>query len=123
MRVIVAGSRDFADYGYLRNALDRILDPTDDVEFVSGDCRGADRLGIRYADEHQIYLRHFPADWDKYGRAAGPMRNRAMARYAAEDHGMLIAFWDGVSRGTKNMIEEAKKAGLKVYVYTGGAEN
>ena len=57
-------------------------------------------------------LCQFLAQWDKYGRQAGPMRNRQMA----ENADALIAYWDGESRGSKNMIEEAKKRGLKVAV-------
>jgi hypothetical protein len=54
----------------------------------------------------------FPADWKTHGKAAGPIRNRQMAKNAEA----LIALWDGNSRGTKNMIETATKLGLKVYV-------
>ena len=57
-------------------------------------------------------MRVFPADWDKYGKRAGYLRNVQMAEYADA----LLAFWDGESRGTKNMIDEALSRGLKVGV-------
>ena len=58
-------------------------------------------------------MKRFPAEWDKYGRKAGPLRNEAMARYADA----LLAYWNGESKGTKSMIELAKASGLKVGVY------
>ena len=73
---------------------------------------GADALGERYAAERGYLLRRFPADWKQYGRAAGVRRNKEMAQNADA----LIAFWDGISRGTKNMIEEATAAGIIVCV-------
>ena len=58
----------------------------------------------------------FPADWKVYGKQAGPVRNRQMLNYAKEEQGALLAFWDGKSRGTKNMIDIAKDAGIIVKV-------
>lgn len=58
----------------------------------------------------------FPAQWDAYGRSAGIIHNREMAEYAAEGRGVLFSFWDGKSRGTKSMIELAKKYGLEINV-------
>jgi hypothetical protein len=82
------------------------------LEIVSGAAPGADRVGERFATGNGIALKKFPADWDKHGRAAGPIRNGEMGDYADR----LIAFWDGESRGTKNMIETAKEKGLIVRV-------
>lgn len=82
------------------------------TEVVSG-CSGAvDMLGEKWAQFVGLPIMSFPANWELYGRKAGPIRNRMMAEYAEA----LIAVWDGKSRGTKNMIEEAKKRDLKVYV-------
>ena len=67
--------------------------------------RLADTLGKRYAEEHDIPVMSFPADWNKYKKAAGYIRNQEMAQHADA----LVAFWDGQSRGTKNMIEIAEK--------------
>lgn len=118
VRIIVAGGRDFSDYRLVADTLDSLLPKlkTEDITIISGGCRGADALGERYASEHQIPVRRFPADWNAYGRAAGPIRNRQMADYSALAKGILLAFWDGKSRGTASMISLAERAGLDVVV-------
>lgn len=117
LRIIIAGGRDFADYELVKSTLDKYLkDIKGEAVIISGTSRGADRLGERYARENNLMVKRFPADWDLYGKSAGPIRNSQMAKYAAEGHGILFAFWDGNSRGTKSMIELAKKYGLEVYV-------
>lgn len=115
MKVIIAGGRYFNDAGLMKLKCDKILAPylTDpDLEIVSGKARGADSLGEAYAKDNNIKIAEFPADWDKHGKAAGYIRNEEMAKYADA----LIAFWDGKSRGTKHMIDLAKKHRLKVRV-------
>nr|WP_302052948.1 DUF2493 domain-containing protein [Shouchella clausii] len=114
IKVIVAGSRNFSNYALLERKLDAILRNRVDegVEIVSGKARGADTLGERYAKERGYAIKEFPADWEKNGKAAGPIRNRKMAEYADA----LVAFWDGKSRGTNNMIETAEELGLQVRV-------
>jgi len=79
---------------------------------VSGTARGADKWGERYARRFNYIITKFPADWNKYGKSAGYIRNKQMAEYA--DH--LIAFWDGESKGTKHMINLATKQGIIVDV-------
>ena len=114
-RVIIAGTRTFSDYSLLAEYADKKLaevSKKDSIEIVSGGASGADALGERYAKERGYYIRRFDAEWKRYGRAAGPRRNKQMAEYADA----LLAYWDGKSRGTKNMIEEAKKRGLKVAI-------
>lgn len=113
-RLVVAGSRSFADYDRLAADLDRLLArrlPA--VEIVCGACpSGADALAVRYARSRGLALRLFPADWAAYGRSAGPVRNRAMAEYGHA----LVAYWDGRSRGTASMIGAAQARGLRVVV-------
>lgn len=113
-RVIIAGCRDFNDYELLKEKCDYFLqdEKKEDVVIISGHASGADALGERYAQERGFQLETFPADWKAHGRAAGPIRNARMASAA----NALIAFWDGKSRGTKNMIESAKNHNLKVVV-------
>lgn len=82
------------------------------TEVVSGCARGVDRLGEQWAQMRSIPIKRFPANWDRDGRSAGPIRNRQMANYAEA----LVAIWDGESKGTKNMIEEAERRGLVVFV-------
>lgn len=116
MRVIIAGGRDFTNFQQLADNLDRLFADDVDVEVASGAQRGADAEGERYAEfraDEGWTVTRFPADWDKHGKAAGPIRNAEMAAYAD----VLVAFWDGKSRGTSNMIQTALKAGLEVHVY------
>ena len=109
--MIVAGTRSFADYSLLRQYVDFMLSRIEDsIEIVSGHARGADAMGERYAEEHGYVIKLFPADWKRYGKRAGVIRNAEMAEYADA----LIAFWDGKSRGTHNMVEEARSRHLKI---------
>lgn len=112
--VIIAGCRDFADYELLKEKCDFYLQnkKKEDIVIVTGHVSGADALGERYAQERGFQLETYPADWKAHGRAAGPIRNAQMASVAHA----LIAFWDGKSRGTKNMIDTAKKHNLHVAV-------
>ncbi|UMB52433.1 DUF2493 domain-containing protein [Lutibacter sp. A64] len=111
MKLIIAGTRTFNDYKKLCTECDNILQDQNNIEIVSGAYyKGADKLGEQYAKERGYKITRFPANWKRYRRAAGPKRNEQMAEYADT----LIAFWDGKSRGTKNMIELAKTRGLKV---------
>lgn len=112
-RMIVAGSRDFSDYDYLAKMLDGLsAHIADTITILCGECRGADRLGKRYAIEHGYDVASYPADWKKYGKSAGYIRNREMAKNADS----LVAFWNGVSRGTKHMIDLATEYGLEITV-------
>lgn len=112
IKVIIAGGRDFKDYDLLKEKLDYYLSNLENIIIVSGGASGADSLGERYAKEKGYSLVTFQADWNKYGKSAGPIRNRQMANYA--DH--LVAFWDGKSRGTLNMINTAKELALKIKI-------
>ena len=121
-RIIIAGSRDFTDYDCLEREVDRYfenfsIDKTK-ATIISGTARGVDRLGEMYAEKHNIDLIRCPAEWKKYGRSEGPKRNREMAQISMSDGcvGVLLAFWNGESIGTKNMIDCAKKHGLKIHI-------
>lgn len=125
LRVIIAGSRDFDDFPKLMNSCIDILheisaqnDDLDKIRIVSGTARGADLLGEQYAKISGYELSRFPADWDGLGKRAGYVRNAEMAKYAMADgnYGVLIAFWDGKSKGTKHMINLAEKNGLEVHI-------
>ena len=114
-RVIIAGTRDFSNYELLKEKCDNILSTKrqdSNIVILSGTAKGADRLGERYARERGFQLLRFPADWDKDGNKAGPIRNAKMA----DNADALIAFWDGTSRGTAHMIMTAKEKGLATRV-------
>jgi hypothetical protein len=114
MKVIIAGSRNFTDFKKLCEACNGLLQDQTNIEIVSGaHYKGADKLGEKYAAEKGFPLTKFPADWNRYGKAAGPKRNLQMAIFADA----LIAFWDGKSRGTCSMIRLAEKQKLQVNVY------
>ena len=119
MKVIVAGGRDFKDYYLLKETLDNFQQEYGNItEVVSGGARGSDKLGEQYANENNIHIKRFVPDWEGLGKKAGHVRNRKMGDYAKEHSGMLVAFWDKQSRGTKGMIDYTTKIGLKsVVVY------
>ena len=115
-RIIVCGSRDFDDYELFNRSMEENVARFSYVQLVSGHARGADLFAERYAEEKGIPIAVFKADWEKYGRAAGPIRNRMMLEYALEEDAVVMAFWNGESRGTKNMISQAEKAGAVVHI-------
>jgi len=111
-KVIIAGGRDFDDYELLEKNLDFLFQNKENVVVVSGKASGADSLGERYAKDRGLKIKEFPAEWNKYGKSAGYRRNEQMAQNADA----LVAFWDGVSRGTKHMIEVAKSNELRIRI-------
>ena len=119
MKVIVAGGRDFKNYKLLKCTLDSFQQEYGNItEVVSGTAIGVDKLGEQYANENNTPIKRFVPDWQGLGKKAGHVRNRQMGDYAKEHNGMLVAFWDKQSKGTKGMIDYANKIGLKnVVVY------
>ncbi len=113
MNVIIAGSRNFDNYKLLKEKVDNILKDKKDITIVSGTANGADKLGEKYAFENNLSLKKFPADWEEHGKSAGYIRNEQMAKFSQ----ILIAFWNGKSKGTKHMIDLANKHSLDVYVF------
>ena len=109
-RVIVAGSRHFNNYNYVSGVLDALIQEDDII--INGLAPGVDTLALWKSNKRGQKLEKFPADWDKYGRAAGPIRNEKMAKVATH----LIAFWNGKSKGTKSMIDLAKKYNLDIKI-------
>ena len=109
-RLLVCGSRDFEDYDLLKSKLDHYLSRHRLVEIVSGGCKGADKLAERYAKEKGFAFREFPANWNKYKRAAGPIRNEEMHKYISQfENRGVVAFWNGQSAGTRGNFELAHK--------------
>ena len=109
MRTIIAGSREITDYNILCQCIDRCPFKDKITLVISGTARGVDQMGERWAEENNIPIQRFPANWEKYGRGAGPIRNRQMANNADA----LIVLMIPESRGSKNMYETAIHMGIK----------
>ena len=113
MKVIIAGSRGLEapenEWWIIHAVIESGFPVT---EVVCGEARGVDVAGKQWAHKAGVLVKSFPANWNLYGPGAGAIRNAEMANYADA----LIAVWDGVSPGTKNMIDLAHAKGLKVYV-------
>jgi hypothetical protein len=113
-RIIIAGGRDFHDYEMVKKACDKYTkDKYKSIEIVCGMAKGADTLGKKWGEDNGYDIAKFPADWNKYKNAAGPIRNKQMAEYG----NVLIAFWDTKSKGTKNMIDTARDLGLEIVIF------
>src|SRR5258707_15356809 len=104
MRVLVCGSRHFHDYERLKE----VLDGHEISEIIHGGARGADTLSGDYGKGRNVPVRVWPADWNTYGKRAGPIRNHQMLSEGKPD--LVVAFLAPDSRGTKHMIEIAQKA-------------
>ena len=100
MKVIVAGNRDFCDQDFVFNAIEE--SGFEISEVISGKATGVDTAGEWYAYNNNIKRTAFPADWTTHGKAAGPIRNTAMANYADA----LVLVWDGVSSGSRDMLQK-----------------
>jgi hypothetical protein len=114
MKLIIAGSRDNCNIHHVRSAIESIPKDWSITEIVSGGARGVDYLGEQWGHRCGIPVKIFPARWATYGRGAGMMRNWEMAEYADG----LLAVWDGVSVGTKNMIQVMKTLGKPSIIYS-----
>tara|TARA_R110000851_G_C12635387_1_gene518345 strand:+ start:19 stop:471 length:453 start_codon:yes stop_codon:yes gene_type:complete len=114
-RVIIAGGRDFSN----PYSIDRVMKylfghrQSHSLEVVCGGARGADTEGEQWALRQSQTVTKFLPDWDGLGKRAGFVRNAEMADYAD----VLVAMWDGKSRGTSHMIKDARKKGLDVHVF------
>lgn len=113
MRIIISGSRSFIHFPTLVGVCNHYLQNVQSPHIVCGHARGADSLAFQYAKERGLPVKSFHPQWAKYGNAAGVIRNQQMAQYAQG----VLAFWNGESRGTKNMLHHAKKQGLAIRVF------
>jgi hypothetical protein len=114
VRVLICGSREWTDGAAIRRELERLNGV---VWVIEGGARGADALGEAAALALGIAVRHFPADWQRYGRAAGPIRNQRMLDEGKPD--LVLAFHADLARskGTADMVRRATKAGIQVRVF------
>lgn len=119
MRTVIAGCRTVPETAEAVAALDGLIRERGLVvtEVVSGTCRGGDRVGEAWAEANSVSVSRFPAEWEKFGRAAGPVRNARMAEVAEQ----VILILDRPleeTRGSLSMSREAGKRGLRVYTLT-----
>lgn len=112
-RVIVCGSRKWRD----RDAIINRLFDLQPATIVHGNAAGADRIAAQEAPKLGLLVEAHPADWETHGKSAGPIRNRMMAALGAD---LCIAFWDGSSRGTQDMIKVAHQQGIPVEIVAEG---
>lgn len=120
MRVLVCGDRNWEDHWIIMRVLRGIYEGARDwmwpLVVVHGAAPGADSMANACAGDIGAVVEPYPAEWDKYGRAAGPRRNQQMLDEGKPD--VVLAFHDNLaeSKGTGDMVRRAKKAGLPVYV-------
>lgn len=119
-RIIVTGCRDWTDRDAVFRELDALVPARPFITVVHGACQdkegmlcGADRFANEWAWNRDARSDPHPADWNTHGKAAGPIRNREMAELGAY---LCVAFWDGRSPGTRDMIEQAVRAGIPVRI-------
>ena len=109
-KVLVCGGRDFSDMKKLMANLDRLHRDQKFCCLIHGNARGADTFAAQWAYMNDVRTKEFPADWTRYGKAAGPIRNKEMLEDGRPD--LVVAFRGG--KGTQNMIEQAKRKGVEV---------
>lgn len=102
MKIAIVGSRDYPRPQQVVRYIEQL--PYTDV-IISGGARGVDRIAEHVARERGMQTIIYPADWEKYGKSAGMIRNREIIEAADK----VVCFWDGVSRGTNHSINLAKK--------------
>ena len=114
MRLLVCGDRDWTDFGAIKGRI-ALIGPG---LIIEGGARGADRLAGMAAEALGVPVHIFVADWHRHGKAAGVLRNQEMLDKGKPD--LVLAFHDNIeaSKGTKDMVSRAKKAGLPVEVWS-----
>ena len=117
MKIGIVGSRNFKDYNILTEKLKDI--ETDIKVVISGGAPGADRLAEKWAKEHGKLLTVYPADWVTHGKSAGYIRNADIVKNSDK----IVAFWDGVSKGTKHTINLCKKNNKECEIILVSIEN
>lgn len=124
MKILVCGGRNFKDYRLLSREIHKLLpEPTDDIStwlppngtvIIHGGATGADYLADKWAVANWVPIKEYKADWDKHGKAAGPIRNQQMLDEEHPD--VVLAFPTKRSKGTWDMVRRAKKAQIRTIV-------
>lgn len=120
---IIAGGRDFDDFFSADKFIKKVFKESGvvkkrDIVIISGGARGADKIAEDFSKKYELKNIIMNANWDLNGKAAGHIRNKEMASKSLEfEERTLIAFWDGKSKGTKNMIENANRMKIDVKIF------
>lgn len=114
MRVLICGGRKYKDYDTFKTCLSAVQVTRGEFSVIIHGCAtGADQMAQQYAERHIIPVLRFPAEWDKHGDAAGPIRNKRMLDEGKPD---LVMAFPG-DRGTANMIKQARQRKIDVWTY------
>lgn len=128
MKILVCGGRNYGvkfsesgnimlnkkEQDFLFGILNHAEKAYGPIEIIEGEAQGADRLSAMWAEKNGVTVHRFPADWKKHGKGAGPIRNRQMLVEGKPD--LVIAFPGG--NGTRNMIDQARNAGVTVLEFS-----
>jgi predicted phosphodiesterase len=123
MKILCCGSRTWSNKKIINKILSNWESHWDinydipinhNVIIIHGNAEGADKLSAEVAKELGYTIESYPADWNTYGKAAGPIRNQLMIEQKPD---LVIAFWDGISRGTADMLNKATKAKVNIQIY------
>lgn len=113
MKLAIVGSREFNDYIKFKNVIIEYFDVPKITKIISGGARGVDTLAERFADENDISTLIFKPDWNKHGKSAGFIRNKDIVKSAD----VVIAVWNGISKGTKHSINICNENNKPLYIY------
>lgn len=119
MRLLICGDRNWTDRVMIKNNLERVM-KTHKIIVIEGEANGADKLAAMAARQLGLVVEPYPADWATYGKAAGPIRNQKMLD-EGKPH-IVVAYHDNIeaSKGTKDMIQRAVRAGISVRIHSHG---
>ena len=113
MNIAIIGSRKFSNYSFMKNSILNIVKIEDIDYVVSGGAKGADTLGELFAKEYNLKTMIFKPEWNRYGKAAGMIRNSDIVKNAD----IIIAFPIGASKGTYDSISKGKKLNKTIYIF------
>ena len=116
-KIAVVGSRNFNNKDFVVKTLKKLIhnknNLTDSIVLVSGGASGVDSWAEDFWKLHKLNCIIFKAEWDKYGKSAGFLRNKQII----DEADFVIVFWDGISKGTKHSIDLAIKRKLPINIY------
>ncbi len=115
MKILVCGSRDYNNYEKIFLVIEKYM--TDDLTIISGGATGADSIAKEICTEYDIKYIEYVAEWSKYGKRAGPIRNSRMLK---ENPDLVLAFSSRseLTIGTRDTVEKAKRLGIKIKIFT-----